>query len=155
MQRLRVPVKMGMMGLFLLVPLALLLVVTVQGARSSIATAEAEIEGARLARSISAVVGLAQKHRGLTNRALSGDAAAAQALPKVREAFGAALQALDAAVANPHFFHVGDWLAASTPPSVSRRLPSTPAPSRACVACCCWWPSALACCSIPRPAPSS
>jgi methyl-accepting chemotaxis protein len=108
MGRLRVPVKMGMMGLFLLVPLVLLLVMTVQSARSSITTAESEMEGARLARAISAVVVQAQKHRGLTHRTLSGDAAAAQALPKVREAFGAALQALDAGVAATRSFDAAD-----------------------------------------------
>ena len=110
MRRLRVPVKMGLMGLLLLVPLVMLLVVTVQSARSSMAFTDSEMEGAQLARAISAVVVQVQMHRGLTNRALSGDASAPQALPKVRDALGAALQALEAGAAKPHSFDIDDLL---------------------------------------------
>jgi methyl-accepting chemotaxis protein len=115
MRALRIPVKMGLMGLFLLVPLLLLLVVTVKGTRADIAFTSGEIDGTRQARQISDLVTRLQTHRGLTNRAMNNDPQAAQALPAAREALGSALRALDTGVAQTQTFESADLWQARRP----------------------------------------
>jgi methyl-accepting chemotaxis protein len=95
MRRMRIAVKMGLMGLFLLLPLAFLLVETLRSAWAERHFAATEIEGVRLVRDASALVGQLQSHRGLTNRGLSGDTSAQAALPAVRADIARRLKALE------------------------------------------------------------
>ena len=115
MRCLRVSVKMSLMGILLMVPMALLLVVMVNSARTDVAVALSEIEGVRVAKRISAVVAHVQDHRGLTARAQQNDAAAVSALAKTRTALAEALKLLDASVAQTSLFQVDDLWAARAP----------------------------------------
>jgi methyl-accepting chemotaxis protein len=108
MRRLRIRVKMAVMGLFLLVPLVLLMANTYRSARADVAFASAEIEGAHLVRRLSDLVGLLQTHRGLTARALSGDTAAQAQLAAKRSDITQALHSLDALAAQSGAFEVED-----------------------------------------------
>jgi hypothetical protein len=108
MRALRIPAKMGLMGLFLMVPLVLLLTSAVRSTQADINFAVSEIQGARLAHQISALVAQVQVHRGLTNRALNSDPKAALALPSARAAFVEAHRALDAGIAQTRAFDVTD-----------------------------------------------
>lgn len=110
MRRLRIPAKMAVMGLFLLVPLLLLLLDTYRTGQADREFALSELEGTRIVHAASALVGQVQTHRGLTNRALSGDAAARDALPKARGDFDRALRTLDEVVAATRRFDAaGLW----------------------------------------------
>jgi methyl-accepting chemotaxis protein len=110
MRRMRIAVKMSLMGLFLLLPLTLLLVETYRTAQADRAFASAEIEGVHLVRDASTLVGRLQAHRGLTNRALSGDTSAAAALAPVRVEMLRYIKAVDEAVARVSAFDAaGLW----------------------------------------------
>ncbi|MFT3955235.1 MAG: methyl-accepting chemotaxis protein [Piscinibacter sp.] len=112
MRRLRIPIKMAVMGLFLLVPLLLLLLDGFRTGLENRNIALAELEGAHIVQAANRLVGQVQNHRGLTNRALSGDAAARDALPKARGEFDAALRGLDTTIAATHRFDADDlWKA--------------------------------------------
>ncbi len=104
MRQLRIATKMSLMGLFLLVPLALLLMSTWRGAENDRQIAATELDGVRLARHTSELIGHAQTHRGLTNRVLSGDAGAAGARDRTRAALAETMRALDDAVAATRSF---------------------------------------------------
>ena len=108
MRRLRIPVKMAVMGVLLLIPLTMLLGTMVKTAQADIDFASGEIEGARLVGRIATLVTHAQTHRGLTSRAQQTDVKAVEALPKVREAFAQAYRALDAEVLNTRRFELAD-----------------------------------------------
>ena len=86
MRQLRIATKMSGMGLFLLVPLVLLLLTTYQHADADRRIATTELQGVSLARQISELIVQTQAHRGLTNRVLSGDAAATPARDRARAA---------------------------------------------------------------------
>ncbi|WP_341888039.1 methyl-accepting chemotaxis protein [Variovorax sp. YR752] len=116
MRRLRIPVKMIVMGLFLLVPLLLLLLDTYRTGQADRNFALSELEGTRVVQAANALVGQVQTHRGLTNRALSGDAAARDALPQARGEFDLALRTLDAAIAATGRFDAADLWSASRAP---------------------------------------
>ena len=114
MRGLRIPVKMSVMGLFLLVPLGLLLVITMHSGLADMAGIRSEIDGVKLVQRIDALAKVAQTHRGLTSRNQAHDAGAGAALPKAREAFVAAQQQLAAQVDLPVQFEVADlWQARS------------------------------------------
>ena len=108
MRNLRIPVKMGLMGLLLLVPLLLALVTMVRGMRADIGIASAEIEGAQLASGITALVTQVQTTRGLTNRAMQSDTRATADLPKARDAFAAAQRELETTLAQTRAFDAAD-----------------------------------------------
>ncbi len=108
MRSLRIPVKMSVMGLFLLVPLGLLLAMTLRTGLADMAGIRSEIEGAKVVQRIDALVKAAQTHRGLTSRHQAHDATATAALPKAREAFATAHQQLAAQLALPSQFETAD-----------------------------------------------
>ena len=99
MRSLRIPVKMSVMGLFLLVPLGLLLAMTLRTGLADMAVIRSEMEGAKVVQHIDTLVKAAQTHRGLTSRHQAHDASTTAALPKAREVFVAAHQQLAAQVA--------------------------------------------------------
>ena len=108
MRRLRIPVKMALMGLFLLVPLALLMASTYRSARADTDFASAEIQGVHLVRGLSDLVGHVQTHRGLTNRALSGDVTAQSQLGSQHAELGKALVGVDGLATQPGAFETED-----------------------------------------------
>ncbi len=114
MRRLRMPTKLCVMGLFLFVPLAMLLLLTVRGLSNDVEVAAAEIEGTKVVKAITQLVRDVQTHRGLTQQSLSGAAAAAQALPAARAKFTESMRGLEQALANSAAFEVADlWRARS------------------------------------------
>jgi hypothetical protein len=107
MRRLRLPWKLGLVGVTLFVPL-LLLVLHVQVLRTQLAITAAEAEGARVVKAMLDVADQLQKHRGLTNRVLSGDAAAAAQRDTVRGALEQALKRTDETLAASSSFSMQD-----------------------------------------------
>ena len=95
MRQLRMPVKMALMALMLLVPLLVLVVYTVDKAHGDLDFTRSERAGVDLVAGTTRLVSELQAHRGLTNRVLSGDAQASTAREANRAALKAALQALD------------------------------------------------------------
>ncbi len=108
MRRLRIPVKMALMGLFLLVPLGLLMASTYRSARTDVAIASAEIDGAKLVRRLSDLVGQLQAHRGFTARAMSGDDTAKAQLAGTRADITAALGFVDTFTTESGAFDMAD-----------------------------------------------
>ena len=108
MRRLRLPWKLGLVGLTLFLPMLLLLVLHVQVLRQQKAITLAEAEGTRVVQTLLQVADGLQQHRGLTNRALSGDAAAAAPRDAVRATLLQSLAAVDQALAGVGSFQLDD-----------------------------------------------
>jgi methyl-accepting chemotaxis protein len=108
MRRLRLPWKLGLVGLTLFLPMLLLLVLHVQVLRQQKAITLAEAEGARVVQTLLQVADGLQQHRGLTNRALSGDAAAAAPRDAVRATLLQSLAAVDQALTATASFQLDD-----------------------------------------------
>jgi methyl-accepting chemotaxis protein len=108
MRNLKMPPKLALMGLMLLVPMLVLLASTVLTTRSDIATAETEHGGVRVARALLQVMLHVQTHRGTTNRVLAGGGLTPSALVPVREGLASAVAAMDAAVGNTPEFEIAD-----------------------------------------------
>ncbi|MDE2456531.1 MAG: hypothetical protein KGL43_23340, partial [Burkholderiales bacterium] len=98
MRALRFPAKMVLMSLVLFVPLAWLTAQSLLDRRADIDTTRHELAGSPLIGSTLDLVSEVQKHRGLANRVLAGDAAAAPALAQSRKSLADAAAAVDAAV---------------------------------------------------------
>ncbi|MBI5271243.1 MAG: cache domain-containing protein [Burkholderiales bacterium] len=98
MRRLRMPTKMALMGLMLLIPLLLLILQSARDARSEMQFTAREVAGAELVSQVTELTSLVQAHRGLTHRVLSGDAAAASERDGVRQRAAQAMAAVDTAV---------------------------------------------------------
>ena len=79
MRRLRFPAKMVVMAVVLTVPLSWLTVQRLGGVQAELSMARAEAKGAVLVGTSLELVVQTQTHRGLTNRALEGDASVAAA----------------------------------------------------------------------------
>ena len=80
----RLPVKLGMLAALLLMPLIVVALLLVQRHSNEASVTRAEIEGLAVIRPVSVVITLVQKHRGLTNVLLSGNAAVQPDLDEVR-----------------------------------------------------------------------
>ncbi len=100
MRHMRIPSKMVLMGALLLVPMSILVATTYRQGKSDYESTMAELHGARVVGSLSELAGKIQDHRGLTNRALSGDEAAKGALVEAREGFRKAIEKVDQDVAS-------------------------------------------------------
>ena len=98
MRNLRIPAKMSLMGLFLLVPLVLLIVNSWRITQGDLSIIAAERQGVLMARAATELVGQTQRHRGLTNRVLSGDEKAKAPLLATRGEFKKAIDELDRSV---------------------------------------------------------
>ena len=104
MRRLRMPTKMALMGLMLLIPLLVLVTSTYRSVSSELAVARGELAGARVAVRLIDLVQSLQAHRDLSHRALSGDAQAKSELAAAAKALRAAAdQVSEVASDNP------DW----------------------------------------------
>ncbi len=80
----RLPIKLGMLATLLLVPLIVVALLLVQRQTNESSVTRSEIEGLAVIRPASAVITQVQKHRGLTNILLSGNAAVQPDLDKAR-----------------------------------------------------------------------
>ena len=108
MRSLRIPAKMALMGLFLLAPLVLLIAVTWRNTQADLAFIASERAGSVLAHGATELVSQVQKHRGLTNRALSGDEKAKAPLMAARSDLAKALDLMDQAVRNQALVDMSD-----------------------------------------------
>ncbi|MEK8050642.1 methyl-accepting chemotaxis protein [Ideonella sp. DXS22W] len=95
MRRLNIPVKMGLMGLLLAVPMLVTLLATSQRAAADLAVVQLERSGARVVATLIEAVTAMQTLRDLNMRALSGDAAARGRLPDAARALTEALARVD------------------------------------------------------------
>ena len=111
MQRLRLPAKLGVIGLMMLLPLLMVTAADHTTNTSNLRTTEVELEGARLAGQLSQVVVSLQAHRDLALRAMSGDPSA---LPLRLTAATELKQALGAVDTSPKalsgFHMAGSWV---------------------------------------------
>jgi len=74
MRRLRLPWKLGLIGLMLFLPLVLLLQSQLASDQASLSRTRAELDTTHVVQRLMASATLLQQQRGLTNRALSSDA---------------------------------------------------------------------------------
>ena len=95
MRQLRMPVKLALIGLMLLLPLTLMVIEAVREARSDLAFTRSELQGARLVASVTQLTAELQVLRGLTNRVLSSDTAAVAERDSARQRLKAALAESD------------------------------------------------------------
>jgi methyl-accepting chemotaxis protein len=95
MRRMTVPMKLALMGSMLLIPLLLLITQSTLDARANIAMTEAEQAGAETVSGLIELVSQVQRHRGLTARVLSGDAAATGARDEARQRIKTSLDNVD------------------------------------------------------------
>ncbi|WP_425260483.1 methyl-accepting chemotaxis protein [Rubrivivax sp. RP6-9] len=91
MRRLRLPWKIGLIGLMLFVPMLLLLVQQLRSNVAEIRFTLVEDEGAVLVHDLLKTANLLQQHRGLTHRVLNGDTAVVGARDTTRQALKAQL----------------------------------------------------------------
>jgi len=95
MRRLRMPTKMALMGLMLLIPLLMLIVYSASQAQEALRFTRDELAGTQVVTQLIDVVALVQIHRGLTNRVLSSEPAAATERDAARGRIKEALAAVD------------------------------------------------------------
>lgn len=101
MQRLRMPAKLTLAAGAIGAPLLLLIVLAMLQWRTQWFVAEDELRGTEVAQALLPVLIETQKHRGLTQRVIAGDSAAAAAREQARKDLAAALQAMDQTLARP------------------------------------------------------
>jgi methyl-accepting chemotaxis protein len=112
MRSLRMPLKLGALGVLLLAPLVAMTVAHYGTLDAERRLATAERDGARLVGAADAMIVAVQVARGMTARAASGDAAALRELPGVRQAVRDAMQAFsDRAAATRTFAPPAEWSA--------------------------------------------
>jgi methyl-accepting chemotaxis protein len=106
MRRLRMPLKLGALGVLLLAPLLVMSVAQYRTLSAEWRLATTERDGARLVGAADAVVVAVQVARGTSARAAAGDAAAVRDLPGARQAARDALQALSDRMAATRSFTI-------------------------------------------------
>ncbi len=110
MRQLRLPIKLGMLALAIVIPSLVICVSLVLRISDEIQVLENESQGVQGIAAISDLVVLAQKHRGQTNMLLSGGTGAQAALSKTRQALPEALAAARSALtANAGFGLEQTW----------------------------------------------
>jgi len=111
----RLPVKLVMLAVVLLIPLVVVIVLLVQRQSRELSVSVTEIEGLAIVRPVSGVITLVQKHRGLTNILLSGNASVQAELDKIRtDLIQASAGTLTAIKASRSFDQTPQWQALET-----------------------------------------
>jgi len=108
MRGMRLPAKMGLLGAMLALPLFLLMTLAMEQARSDMAVARAEREGAFLARQVTELIVLVQSHRSLSNQVAAGVTALTPARDAVRVQLRQAVQQADQTIAATKSFTFDD-----------------------------------------------
>jgi methyl-accepting chemotaxis protein len=108
MRRLRLPFKLALIGLMLLLPMLLLLVSLLRSGQAQIDYTRGELVGAEVAADLLTTATQVQAHRGLTHRVLNGDSGATAARDTARRELKAAVAALDARLAATSAFSMAD-----------------------------------------------
>ena len=112
MRRLRVPMKLLLLGSMLLIPLLLLALISARTSMADIASVRSELAGARAVQALTAMAVDLQSHQALTHRGLSGDEEARRTLPAARERISTGLGAVEqtlAAAPDLHKTLAADW----------------------------------------------
>jgi methyl-accepting chemotaxis protein len=108
MRGLRMPAKLGLLGAMLALPLFLLLALAMVQVRDEMAVANAEREGAVLARQLTELTVLVQMHRSLSNQVAAGVVAMTPARDTVRAKLQQAVQRTDDVLARTTTFAFDD-----------------------------------------------
>ena len=125
MRQLRLPTKLGLLALAIVVPLLVVCVSLVQRITEEIHVIEREVEGAGGIAQLGDLVILVQKHRGQTHMLLSGNPQVRAELDKTRQALPARLSAVrEALTAQADFGLAQEWQALE---SRAQQLPTTDA----------------------------
>jgi Nitrate and nitrite sensing len=95
MRQLRMPTKLALVAMSLLLPLAVLMLMALHADVEHRRFAQGELTGLGIHQALLPLVVEVQKHRGLTNRVLAGDDSAGAARDDARKALKAAVAALD------------------------------------------------------------
>jgi methyl-accepting chemotaxis protein len=98
MRSVRMPLKLGILGVLLLVPLVLLLLVQYRGLDAETNTAVSKRDGALVVAALIRSIAEIQAHRDLTLRVMSNDAAAGSERQAVRQRLSESLRKLDGLV---------------------------------------------------------
>lgn len=110
MRRLRLPTKLLVLSLVLVVPLLLVAVFTNFRLSGTLQVARSEVDGTRWMQQIGALTREVQKHRGQTNMVIAGNTDASNALGQTRRSMAAEAVKLDAVVAlRPDFDLASEW----------------------------------------------
>jgi len=110
MRQLRLPTKLGVLALVLLVPLVVVSALLTQRLNEAITFTRAEIGGAVIVQRVNALIVEVQKHRGQTNMLIAGDAQAASAVQETRARLKAAASGVEQALAaRPDFGLQSEW----------------------------------------------
>ncbi len=110
MRQLRMPAKLALLSLAVLVPLVLLLVFTASRTQADLAFTQGERTGAQAAQNLLQVMVHTQVHRGQTNLMLSGQEAARTARGATQAMLRDAMQRVDATVAaHPELELAAGW----------------------------------------------
>jgi hypothetical protein len=111
MRRLRLPFKVGLIGLMLFVPMVALLVALFQQGLDDRRSTLSEHEGALVARQLLLTVAELQSTRDLNHRVLNGDTAATAPRDAARERLRQRLKEVDATLAShSQVLLDGSWL---------------------------------------------
>jgi methyl-accepting chemotaxis protein len=110
MRQLRLPIKLGMLALAIVIPSLVICVSLVLRISQEIQVLDDESQGVKGVAALSELVVLTQKHRGQTNMLLSGSADARSALDSTRQALPGALSAARSALtADARFGLAQEW----------------------------------------------
>ena len=108
MRRLRLPKKLGLIGLMLLFPMVVLLATVLRSGQSQIDVARSALAGADVSAAALNVAAQVQTHRGLTHRALNGDSGALAPRDAARRELKAAVAVFDKRLAGTSAFSLAD-----------------------------------------------
>ncbi len=109
MRALRVPAKLAVLALVLLIPLIVILTQLVRQQSEDIRVIKDEALGIALIRDAGGLIGLVQTHRGQTHMALSGSSAAGAGRERTRAELAKMRAAVDAAVGHAGFMQGKEW----------------------------------------------
>ena len=109
MRRIRLPLKLALMGAMLLLPLLLMIAASTLETSRGNELARAEAVGVRMIGALTDVAEQLQVHRGLTVRAMQGDTDVQAELSAARGRLRAALDGVDALVARHPSLRLDEW----------------------------------------------
>ena len=129
MRRLRLPTKLFILSLILVIPLLLITVSANLRLGEAIQVIQNEADGALGVQQTSAVIRAVQTHRGQTNMVISGNTGARDALGKTRQLLAAEVAKLDALMAlRPDFDLASEWAPLKSRIQALPELEQRPAP---------------------------